>query len=321
MTTEVVAVPQSQSFELEINPKRFEMVARNRQQILEFIAKQLAENTDFGKIPGCGDKPTLLQPGAQKICSLVNAYPDTQITVTELGNGHREYQARTVLRLIGADIVLATGNGSCSTLESKYKYRGTGAEDTGAPVPPAYWTAKRANNTAKMHELLGGKGFSAKKNEAGEWTIHKSTGEKLENPDIADVYNTCLKIASKRSLVAATLNLSGGWSEHFTQDLEDMKGLVFEADQDKAKNRTATLQAAINGAQNKGLPGPKVKEILDGAMESNGVKSITTCTEDEFQKVFKEFTEDVATALDELKGEKKPSGHPENENWQGTQGA
>lgn len=302
MTTEVVTVPQPQSFELEISSKRFEIIARNRQEILQFINKQLVDKTDYGKIPGCGDKPTLLQPGAQKICSLVNAYPDTQITVTELGNGHREYQARTVLRLIGADIVLATGNGSCSTLESKYKYRGTGSEDTGTPVPKEYWTAKKNEDSAKMAELIGGKGFMARKNpETGEWTIHKSNGEKQENPDIADVYNTCLKMASKRSLIAATLNLSGGWSEHFTQDLEDLKGLVFEAEKDKAKNRTDTLQAAINGAVKKGLAGPKVKELLDGATEINGVKSLATCTEDQFQKVFKEFTEDVATALDELK--------------------
>ena len=43
---------------------------------------------------------------------------------------------------------------------------------------------------------------------------------RVENPDIADVYNTVLKMAKKRALVDATLTATG-CSDMFTQDVED----------------------------------------------------------------------------------------------------
>jgi hypothetical protein len=68
---------------------------------------------------------------------------------------------------------VGSGVGSCSTLESKYRYK---------------------------------KDYQTK--------------AKYENPDIADVYNTCLKMAKKRALVDATLTATGA-SDFFTQDVED----------------------------------------------------------------------------------------------------
>ncbi len=297
-TAELLPAAQPQPFELEISPQRFAMVAKNRLAITEFITGQLKDGTDFGKIPGCGDKPTLLQPGAQKICTLMNVYPDTEISETDLGNGHREYRAKTRLRFIGNDVVVATGNGLCSTMESKYKYRGTSSEDTGKPVPHNYWDTRK-KDAAKAQEMLGGKGFKAVKNdETGAWSIHKSTGEKQENPDIADVYNTCMKMGAKRSLIAATLNLSGGWSEHFTQDLEDLKGINFGIQEDTAKQREKTMQAAIDGALKK-LHKDVVKEIYGGVLAANGLKSIKEGTDSQFQKMLQEFSEDVAFKVKE----------------------
>jgi hypothetical protein len=52
-----------------------------------------------------------------------------------------------------------------------------------------------------------------------EWTNGKKT--QIENPDIADNYNTVLKMAKKRAHVDAILT-SVAASDFFTQDLEDM---------------------------------------------------------------------------------------------------
>lgn len=46
------------------------------------------------------------------------------------------------------------------------------------------------------------------------------TGKKIENEDIADVYNTVLKIAKKRAHIDATLTVTGA-ADLFTQDLID----------------------------------------------------------------------------------------------------
>jgi hypothetical protein len=59
-------------------------------------------------------------------------------------------------------------------------------------------------------------------------TFHSTTSEitkqetgRVENPDIADVYNTVLKMAKKRAQVDATLTAVGA-SDLLTQDLEDL---------------------------------------------------------------------------------------------------
>ena len=81
-----------------------------------------------------------------------------------------------------------------------------------------YWEEK--NNS-----ILGA-GCVAKKDENGNWMIFKKGENKKENEDIADVYNTVLKMAVKRSLVASVLLATGGSCE-FTQDIEDYEKPVF----------------------------------------------------------------------------------------------
>lgn len=171
----------------------------------------MVDKVHFGAIPGCGDKPTLLKNGAELLCMAFRLASGTHADINDLGNGHREYTVTTTLTS-GGELV-ATGIGSCSTMESKYRYRGSEMENTGKPVPKEYWNKKDP-------ATLGGKGFTAKKDDNGRWMIFKKGDKKLENPDIADVYNTVLKMASKRSLIDAVLKATGGSCE-FTQDLED----------------------------------------------------------------------------------------------------
>lgn len=190
---------------------------KNRALMVTEIKRQIMKDgTHFGKIPGCGDKPTLLKNGAELLCMAFKLAPEAKVEISDLGNGHREYTVTTTLVSIATGTPIATGLGSCSTLESKYRYRGTELVPTGKPVPQNYWKTKDAS-------LLGGKGFVAKKDEDGSWKIFRKGDKKTENPDIADQYNTVLKMASKRSLVDATLKATGGSCE-FTQDIEDMAG-------------------------------------------------------------------------------------------------
>ena len=189
-----------------------------RQQVNEIQRLQksvMKSETHFGKIPGCGDKPTLLQPGAQKLCLMFMLADDYQIEQTDMANGHREYRVKCILTHKGNGIVQGNGIGICSTMESKYRYRTGPVEFTGQEVPREYW------DNGRDQKAIGGKGFTAKKNpDTGRWEIAKQ-GEKIENPDIADTYNTVLKIACKRALVHATLNATAA-SDIFAQDLEDL---------------------------------------------------------------------------------------------------
>lgn len=194
---------------------RANMVQRLKREIM-------IDGVHMGTIPGCGDKPTLLKNGAELLCMAFRLAPDTKAEITDLGEGHREYMVTTTISSQVTGEILATGIGSCSTKESKYRYRGTERENTGKPVPKEYWSAKKAGSPTAQG-ILGGPGFVAAKDENGNWTIFRKGSTKLENPDIADTYNTVLKMASKRSLIDAVLKATGG-SCAFTQDLEDMKG-------------------------------------------------------------------------------------------------
>lgn len=182
------------------------------QQLMRDVMK---ENTHFGKIPGCGDKPTLLQPGAQKLNLMFQLADDYDIEQTNLPGSHREYKVKCTLASKQSGTVQGTGYGVCSTMESKYRYRTGPVEFTGKPVPSEYWDKRD-------QKLIGGKGHTAKKNpDTGLWEI-AMRGEKVDNPDIADTYNTVLKIACKRALVAATLNVTAA-SDIFAQDLDDIE--------------------------------------------------------------------------------------------------
>ena len=191
---------------------------KKRSYLVTEIKKEvMKENLHYGLVPGCGKKPTLFKNGAELLCMSFGLSPESNIQINELGEGHREYIVTTTLRNQNG-FVVASSAGSCCTKESKYRYRGTELIATGKPVPKNYWVEK--NNS------ILGIGCVAKKDENGNWMIFKKGENKKENEDIADVYNTVLKMAVKRSLVASVLLATGGSCE-FTQDIEDYEKPIF----------------------------------------------------------------------------------------------
>jgi hypothetical protein len=187
----------------------------------ELMKAAMKDGEDFGVIPGTGGKPTLLKPGSEKLCTLFRLSPTYQkeiIPLPEVGKGHREYILTCTLTHIPTGRVWGQAVGSCSTAESKYRYRKGDGENTGRPVPKEFWDAKQ-KDPAAAQQLIGGKGFRTKKVD-GQWLIFKDTGDRVDNPDIADQYNTVLKMATKRALVAAVL-ITTGASALFTQDMDE----------------------------------------------------------------------------------------------------
>ena len=117
------------------------------EMIKELLSKVLVEGTHYGKIPGTGDKMSLLQPGAQKLCNLFKLAPEITLEEKDLGNGHREQKAKVTLIDYPTGMKVGEGAGSCSTMESKDRYRNVDDyEDTGEPIPPI--PGRRRMNTA-----------------------------------------------------------------------------------------------------------------------------------------------------------------------------
>ena len=166
----------------------------------------------YGVIPGTGKKPSLLKPGAEKICFIFRIEPEYQITRHELPNGHREFEIVCALKKIGSGEKVGEGVGSCSTMESKYRYRNVADYEILDQKIPSDAKERKAEYRKQ--------GFGMKQID-GAWCWVKYTStEKSDNPDIADVYNTVLKMAKKRAFVDATLTATAA-SDFFTQDVED----------------------------------------------------------------------------------------------------
>lgn len=202
MTTDIVPTQSSGPLTIAELQTRSHLITSAMRSVMQ-------EGQHFGKIPGCGDKPTLLKSGAEKLLQLFQLRPiiDPQrdIDIIDLPGGHREY--RITCHVTSPDgIEWATGLGCCSTLESKYRYRW---DNTDLPVPQQYWKTRDTS-------LLGGPQYTARKVK-NSWAIF----QQVEHPNPSDYYNTVLKMAKKRALVDGTLSATGA-SDMFTQDIEEM---------------------------------------------------------------------------------------------------
>lgn len=184
--------------------------------IQEIMKSVMRDGEHYGKIPGCGDKPTLLQPGAQKLVMTFRLVPDPEVEVIDLPNEHREYRVKVRLSTQNG-IFLGAGVGSCTTMEGKFRYR---KADLTCPE-----CGKDSIIKGKA-EFGGGWLCYQKKGGCGKkWTDADNPfgviTEKVEHDNPADYYNTCEKMAFKRALVSATLTVTAA-SDIFTQDIEDM---------------------------------------------------------------------------------------------------
>ena len=189
-----------------------------RAEIIDTIFRKIMKrDVHYGVIPGMSsDKPSLFKAGAEKIAAVFNLGSKLSIEKTLLPDGHREYQVTAHIIHYPTGSLIGDGVGVCSTMEAKYRYRNVADfEVTGEVIPRDYKEQKSAYRK---------KGFGAKKVD-GEWQwVRYGDSERSENPDVADVYNTVIKMAKKRALVDAILTATGA-SDIFTQDVEDFADL------------------------------------------------------------------------------------------------
>ena len=148
------------------------------------------------------------------------------------------------------------------------------------------------------HNCFAKKGGCGAKWKVGAREIEGQYTGRVENDDVYSLVNTVDKMAQKRALVAASLNL--GFSERFTQDMDDI-GCGSESTQDPALldqiikhvalNDSGKVQALVNGlgkaeknalwqtfdatqrAEIKKLLSPSDKKLPDNYREAYSVKS------------------------------------------------
>lgn len=169
-----------------------EMVIAQTRKIQEIMEAVMIKDVHYGVIPGCGKKPSLLKPGAEKIASTFRMAIDPQVEDLSTNDCMR-FRVRAVATHMATGLYLGTGIGECSSNETKYKWRaGKGKE----------WDETPEDRRRIKYEY------------------DKTVKQVRTEP--ADEANTVLKMAKKRALVDCVLTVTAA-SDIFAQDLEDLQ--------------------------------------------------------------------------------------------------
>lgn len=195
--------------------------AERYNDLSHFVQAVLHDGIDFGVIPGT-NKPTLLKPGAEKLCALFALTPQfTEVETTEdwTGKDHGNepfFYYKILCQLTKGGVVVGSCIASCNSWEERYRYRiqNRSCPECGAPAllkskdKPEWFCWKKK----------GGCGFIFPLNDK---RITDQPEGRVPNPNIFDQVNTFVKQAQKRAMVGATL-IAANASEYFTQDMEDI---------------------------------------------------------------------------------------------------
>jgi len=165
-------------------------------RIQEIMRAVMKEGIHYGKVPGCGDKPTLLKPGAEKILATFQIAVDPQI----------ESETRT-------------------PDEYTVRIRAVATSPSGRPLGAAVGEASSNEEKYRWRRSICQEEYDATPEDRRRMAFKKYKGDVSQVPQIrtnvADISNTVLKMGVKRAEVAACLQVTAA-SDIFTQDIEDL---------------------------------------------------------------------------------------------------
>jgi hypothetical protein len=274
-----------------------EVALARRSAIVEFTRRIMVKDQDFGEIPGT-HKPTLLKPGAEKLCNFFGLEPEFTPIVEDIDwtgaqhGGEVFCYARYRCRLLREGRVVGVGEGSCNSWEAKYRYRWVVEEQVPEHLDPARLLKRGVHRTlyefdfaVERAETTGTYGKPAehwqmfrdairngtarsvekltRRGQSVAWEIDVDTSlYRIPNPEGADVVNTIQKMAQKRALVAATL-IATSASEFFTQDVED-------ADHSDSGSHPSGTREAQEWVRDRKLDDLRAKSAVSAGPDSAG---------------------------------------------------
>jgi hypothetical protein len=239
-----------------------ETITRQVALIQDVMATVMKKDEHYGVIPGTGSKPSLLKPGAEKLSTTFRLAPHYEITRGDLSDGHREYEITCTLKHIPTNQIIGQGVGSCSTMESKFRYRKAEQTCPKCGKPTIIKGKKEYGGGWLCFAKKGGCGVKFKD---GDPAIENQNMGRVEHSDPADYYNTVLKMAKKRAHVDAVLTATAA-SDIFTQDLEDLPKDIFTPTKPK---KTPDEKPDGGNGDAKPATGPTYKKLY-AALKGNG---------------------------------------------------
>lgn len=243
--------PDYQGLEMVVSPAE---ALRRLQELQAFVKSVMVEGTDYGIIPGT-DKPSLLQPGAQKleeIYGFAHTFEDTE-RICDWAAGFFLFRKRCVLTSRRDGRYIGDGLGSCNSRESRYAYRWAFDNEVPAGIDKATLRSetKQSRKTGKPY-----------------------TRYRLPNEDIYSLVNTIEKMACKRALVHAVIGATRS-AGIFTQDVEDLPQDVFgQAEESRSWQREQAADQAKSVADAHDQRALAFSEQLDAATTEQELRDI-----------------------------------------------
>lgn len=217
---QIMRVPEP--LELEVNQVRAQV-----QKIQQLMKEVMVEGEHYGVVPGTGGrdgkppKKTLYKPGAEKLLFVFRI--GAEYDVSERWDGeHLSVLVKTRLRHLITGAWMGEGVGYASTREAKYAWRKGQRSCPNCGVVGSVLKSKNPGEGWFCWKKREGCGATWPDGSPIAKEIEAQATDRTPNPDLADTYNTVVKMGCKRSLVAGTLNATAA-SDLFTQDLEDQE--------------------------------------------------------------------------------------------------
>lgn len=197
------------------------------QQLQAFVQSVMVKEVDYGVIPGT-TKPTLYQPGAQKLAEIYGfsaTFEDVE-TVEDWEKPFFLYRKRCVLKARRDGRYIGNGIGSCNSKEDRYAWRW---------VPE--WNLS-------PHVDKAGLQSREKRGQRGKFLVYR-----VPNEDIFSIVNTLEKMACKRALIHAVIGATRS-AGIFSQDLDDIPAEAFgDADEEPppaAQSKTQSVKDRVH---------------------------------------------------------------------------
>lgn len=180
--------------------------------LVHFVRRSLRIDLDYGKVQGCGDKPILFKPGAEKIATLFGLRESLERleaikdwTGKDFGEPFFHFEYKCTLR-DGSGAVVAECIASCNSWEEKYRYRTaqrTCPQCGAAAIKRSHYPDKQTGDKGwYCHQRSGG--CNAKFHSTDERITTQEQG-KVPNERVFDQVNTIDKMAQKRSFIGSVI--------------------------------------------------------------------------------------------------------------------
>jgi hypothetical protein len=290
MTTEQMALVKAESAvglaRIRLTKETLAVEREQRALLGQYVKQCMVDGTDFGVIPGTA-KPTLLKPGAEKLVDLFHCTPcfDLLSGREDFETGFFKYTFRVRLTQRESGAVLAEGFGSANSREARYRWRDSKRKCPNCSAETLFKSKDKPEWFCWSKK--GGCGKTYPENTAA---ITSQPLGRVENPDIADLDNTILKMAKKRALVDGSIALAR-CSDMFTQDVEDFAQEPVSAPEPKAPRPAKVVEhhapeapqddAAIEAqfmaatAQVTGAPPPADTHVSFGPAKGKAIRDIS----------------------------------------------